>query len=274
MAQHPSTYNTHKRRSKLKYLARQSQAIITFIPKHHRCRLCVLLVLVVLVVLPLPSTSLVCCAALFPRSDRESEKQGRIFEYFKLLYYKKGVWICIKCKEINDDGWWFIWKILYVMHAVHYIHCCCNSLALFLATVSIRMEWSNTHSGRTPQIAASNSNSNSISSKIFSSILRNSSWLLWLSVAFGVCDVFNRFDKNKWCAAQSYIHNKMKYSEFSRHVQIIFQKKRKEKKMKRSTTGTYKHRQRRCETRRTGINNNEPTGRKSINQVAVWQPTN
>lgn len=33
----------------------------------------------------------------------ESEKQGRIFEYFKVLYYKKGVWICIKCKEINDD---------------------------------------------------------------------------------------------------------------------------------------------------------------------------
>lgn len=29
-----------------------------------------------------------------------------------------------------------------------------------------------------------------------------------------------------------YIHNKMKYSEFSRHVQIIFQTKRKEGKKK------------------------------------------
>lgn len=43
------------------------------------------------------STAVAAIAAIQPT------KQGRIFEYFKLLYYKKGVWICIKCKEINDD---------------------------------------------------------------------------------------------------------------------------------------------------------------------------
>lgn len=32
---------------------------------------------------------------------------------------------------------------------------------------------------------------------------------------------------------KSYIHNKMKYSEFSRHVQIIFQKKRTQKRRKK-----------------------------------------
>lgn len=84
-----------------------------------------------------------------------------------------------------------------------------------------------------------------------------------------VCDGFSRCccsmaSKNKWCAEQSYIHNKMKYSEFSRHVQIIFQKKR-NNRTEQTSTGTEKK-----EYKTTPATITSKTGRKSItSQVAV-----
>lgn len=70
------------------------------------------------------------------------------------------------------------------------------------------------------QFEKSDRSGSSISSKCFAHSVR---WPFSCSMAL----------KNKWCAELSYIHNKMKYSEFSRHVQIIlliFQKKRTKKK--------------------------------------------
>ena len=140
----------------------------------------------------------------------------------------------------NKWRWWFIWKNFYVNR--WYI-----MWMLCTMEVAIRQQ-------QQQHKKSDRSGSSSISSKCFAHSVR---WTFSCSMA----------SKNKWCAEQSYIHNKMKYSEFSRHVQIIlliFQKKRTKKKKQDEEE------EEKIWTLATIINTSA-TRKSIISQVAVWQ---